>query len=136
MFKTSIKIDKSDWDRVMRKLNVSAFAIPLERVVADGAVILRQEIPRRFVRNVAAGIHRGQLNYGVSLIRTVYIIERHPIILNHGGRGKKSLFRLGPRVGRRTRNWYTGIVRLKAVKDKINALLERAKHELEREWTD
>ena len=134
MFKTSIKLDKGDWDRVMRKLDVRTLARPLEHVIEDGAAVLKSEIPRRFVRNVPAGIHRGQLVYGVSLMRTVYIIERHPIILNHGGRGKKSIFRQGPRVGRRTRSWFTGIVRLKAVKDKINALLERAKHELEREW--
>ena len=133
MFKTSIKLDKGDWDRVLRKLDVHTLARPLERVIEDGAAVLKAEIPRRFVRNTPAGIHRGQLVYGVSLMRTVYITERHPIILNYGGRGGKSVFRRA-RIGKRTRGWYTGIVRLKGIKDKINALLERAKRELERGW--
>ena len=68
-------------------------------------------------------------------IGRVAMTTKQGVILNNGGRGGKARHRLGPRAGQKTKGWFSGTIRLAAVKRGIDDLARRAAGEMGRRWS-
>ena len=133
LVRTRVKINDNDWNRLLRKLRPEYLAPPLDDLMAAAAEHVRGQVPLRFPRSTPTTVQSTNRAYGFYTARTVRLSERHAIILNYGGRGKMSRWRVG-RVGKRTKGWFYGIVRLVGVKRKVNELLNKARAQLEARW--
>ena len=133
LVRTSVKVHEGDWNRLLRKLRPEYLAPPLDDLMTAVAEHVRDQVPLRFPSPTGASVRSTNKAYGFYTARSVRLSERHALILNFGGRGKKSRWRVG-RVGKRTKGWFFGIVRLVGVKRKVNELLNKARAQLEARW--
>jgi len=130
--RVSVKIDDRDWNRIMRKLSVPAIQAPLGNVLDDLGGFVQSQIPRRFPKVTPSSMSR--FRTGGRFGTFISITEKHAIILNYGGRGKRSRWKAAPKRGKLTRGWYSGILRLKVVKQRAQALMAEAQRAIERHW--
>ena len=133
LVRTSVKINDSDWNRLLRKLRPEYLAPPLDDLMTAAAQHVRDQVPKRFPSSTPTTVQSTNKAYGFYTARSVRLSEKHAIILNYGGRGKMSRWRVG-RVGKRTKGWFYGIIRLVGVKRKVNELLSKARAQLEARW--
>lgn len=112
---------------------------PLQQLFKDGSQLMFNEAKRR------APVGTGQT---MTLMRDLYgntgkkpwgigrvgNITKQGAILNNGGRGRLSRYRQGPRKGRLTRNWLSGVIRLAAVRRGIDSLVRKAVVEMGNRW--
>jgi hypothetical protein len=127
--RAKVEFHKGDIARVLRNLNELQRWEPMARVIDDGARVLDEHAKRRFPSGTST-----QLGTPRPLVGEVRLVQpRHAILLNYGGRGRQSRWRAF-KPGKRTRGWFSGTVRLKAVKARMDQLIERARHELEAVW--
>ena len=159
MPKLSIVIDKAQLDHIKRMCKSGGLAThqkPIQNMLRKGSRLMFIEARKRAPvgrghkasKKRGGGYHpggetlvtlrdaygeTGQKPWGTGkvVVKTV-----QGAILNNGGRGTNSIHRNGPRVGKRTRGWLSGTIRLAAVKRGIDALARDALREMEAKWVN
>lgn len=142
MPKLSVKFDARELKHLQDILNRGGLAVhqrPMQALFEDGSRLIYEEAKKRApvktgaVLNTMANVYgnTGKRPWGIG---RVALGSRHGAILNNGGKGGNSVFRHGPRAGKRTRGWFSGTLRLAVVKKGIDGLARRAVDDMARRW--
>lgn len=144
MPKLSVAFDRAQLAHLQKVLKQGGLAVhqkPMQALFADGSKLIYEEAKKRApVRSGAtlAGIrdlygNTGKRPWGIGRVANA---TKQGALLNNGGRGGRALYRNGSRTGRRTKGWFSGTLRLAAVRRGIDELAQRAVAEMGRRWTN
>lgn len=142
MPKLNVKFDRAELKHLQDMLNRGGLAVhqkPMQSLFENGSRLIYEEAKKRAPFKSGAALasmsdvygNTGKRPWGIG---RVALGSPYGAILNNGGRGRNSVFRHGPRAGKRTRNWFSGTIRLAAVKRGVDMLARRATDDMQRRW--
>lgn len=131
----------------LRDGGLKLYREPMQRLMRQGAVVFLDEALKRAPLSVVATLTIAPLTprpWGVGRVRisagkggSGKSRNRSAVaaVLHAGGRGRRSVFRTGPRAGKPTKKWLHGVIRLAATKRRIAGLLQDASRDIGRIWS-
>lgn len=130
------KVEFEGLDKLITLSGPKLYAEPWKRVLQEsGEVVLKAAQSRAPGNGRIGGTLTVRMEGGVLPTRAIVPLKlREGIILQYGGRRKLSRYRVGMRRGKKVRGWFSGAVRLKAVKNAVQQVIEQAKREIEGNW--
>ena len=151
MPKLNVAFDRTELQHLQRVLNKGGLAVhqqPMQALFKGGTRLIleqaRERAPRRSGETLA-GIRDAYGSTGIKPwgVGRVTNLTKQGAILNNGGRtkggkwtktGSPSIHRAGPRKGKRTLGWFSGVLRLASVRRGIDSLAREAAAEMGRRW--
>lgn len=142
--KINVAFDKAELSKLQQMLDKGGLRIhqrPMQELFEHGSKLLfiaaRQRVPFRTGATYASLQDMygktGKKPWGTG---RVIIETKQGALLEHGGRGKNSIYRSGPRMGRRTRHWMVGALRLASVRRGIDSAARNAVEDMARGWVN
>lgn len=142
MPKLNVAFDRSELLHLQKVLSKGGLAVhqqPMQALFKGGTRLIleqaRERAPRRS-GGLLIGIRDAYGSTGIKPwgIGRVASLTKHGAILNNGGRGRMARYKVGPRKGKRTLGWFSGVLRLATVRRGIDALAREAAAEMGRRW--
>ena len=143
MPKLNVAFDKAELahlQKVLKQGGLAVHGVPMRKLFRSGSRLITQQARQRAPIRTGETVTVMRDLYGDTGIKPwgigrVAVTTKQGAILNNGGRGRMARYQSTARKGKLTKGWFSGTLRLAAVRRGIDDLARQAVAEMGRRWT-